>query len=104
MRDYHVYILASRSGTLYIGVTSDLRRRMFEHKAGALPGFTTKYRVTRLVYVEQTSDVRVAIAREKQLKRWPRWRKERLIEAENPGWGDLAAGWFAPGTGRGEGE
>ena len=93
MRQYYVYILASRSRTIYVGVTSDLRRRVWQHKRGEVPGFTRQYRVTRLVYFEQTADVRSAIEREKQLKRWPRARKEGLIEAENAGWLDLSVDW-----------
>jgi len=94
MREYFVYILASRSRRcIYIGVTCDLQRRVWQHRKGAVPGFTRDYRVTDLMYFEQTSDVNVAIAREKQLKRWPRERKNRLIEANNPGWRDLAIDW-----------
>ena len=92
MRQYYVYIMASLSRRLYVGVTSDLRRRVWEHKSEALPGFTRKYRVTKLVYFEATSDPNAAIGREKQLKRWPRWRKERLIEGSNAGWLDLHVG------------
>jgi putative endonuclease len=88
--EYSVYILASRiGGTLYIGVTNDLIRRVFEHRTGATEGFTRKYRVTRLVYFERFGDVREAIAREKQLKKWNRAWKVRLVEAENPRWVDL---------------
>ena len=94
MSEYSIYVLASHSGTLYVGVTNDLLRRMWEHKNGVRKGFSAKYRVTKLVYFEQTADVRTAIAREKQLKRWPRWRKTRLIERENPDWNDLSAFWF----------
>jgi putative endonuclease len=93
VRQYYVYVLASNSRCLYVGVTSDLRRRVWQHKNGMVPGFTRQYRVTHLVYFEQTTDVRSAIAREKQLKRWPRNRKERLIEACNAGWLDLSADW-----------
>jgi putative endonuclease len=93
MRSFHVYIMASLSRCIYIGVTNDLLRRVAEHRRSAIPGFTRKYRVNRLVYFEQTADVRVAIAREKQLKRWPRWRKDRLIEQHNAGWEDLSAPW-----------
>jgi putative endonuclease len=89
MRQYYVYIMASLSRRLYVGITNDLRRRVWEHKTGALPGFTRRYRVTNLVYFEITSDPNVAIAREKQLKRWPRRRKHRLIEGHNAGWLDL---------------
>jgi putative endonuclease len=93
MRQYYVYVLASLSRVLYVGVTNDLRRRIGEHKRGAVPGFTREYRITALVYFEFTLDVRAAIAREKQLKRWPRWRKIRLIEAENLDWRDLSVDW-----------
>jgi putative endonuclease len=106
MRQYYVYILASRSRTLYVGVTNDLRRRLWEHKQGVRQGFTRDYRVTMLVYFESASDVRAAIAREKQLKRWPRWRKERLIEVGNKDWHDLSVDWFRdhlPGRAIGEG-
>ena len=98
MREYSVYIMASLSRRLYIGVTNDLGRRVGQHKRGALPGFTRKYRITNLVYSEHTSDIRAAIAREKQLKRWPRWRKEQLIEEHNPMWLDLSASWGVDAT------
>lgn len=87
---YHVYILASRSRTLYIGFSNDLRRRVSEHKAGQVPGFTRRYNVNRLVHFEEFSDVRDAKKREKQLKGWLRKRKIELIEAHNPEWEDLA--------------
>jgi len=96
MRQYFVYILASRSRTLYVGVTNDLKRRLYEHKEGLVSGFTRKYRVHSLVYYEATTDVRSAIAREKQIKRWRREKKVRLIESMNPEWKDLAGGWFQP--------
>jgi putative endonuclease len=92
-REYHVYILANRSRRLYVGVTRDLRRRIRQHQRGVLSGFTRRYGITSLVHAEHFSDVRTAIVREKQLKRWPRWRKDRLIEASNPGWEDLSAAW-----------
>lgn len=85
-----VYILASAKKRLYIGVTNDLRRRLYEHKTGAISGFTTRYRIDRLVYYECVSDPRAAIQREKQLKGWLRQRKIELIEADNPEWEDLA--------------
>jgi putative endonuclease len=94
MGEYYVYILASLSRRLYVGMTNDLRRRVCEHKSGIIPGFTQDYRITRLVYFEQTGDVLTAIARETHLKRWPRWRKERLIEVQNTGWLDLSVDWF----------
>ena len=94
MREFNVYILASLSRVLYIGVSNDLRRRMYEHQHGLVPGFTSEYRVTRLVYFEQTRDASAATSREKQLKRWPRARKLRLIEQHNASWDDLSATWF----------
>ena len=90
MRTYYVYILASVSRVLYVGVTSNLRLRIGQHKQKKLPGFTARYNVTRLVYVEESKDVAAAIAREKQLKRWTRARKIALIETANPLWEDLA--------------
>ena len=95
MRAYYVYIMASRSRVLYTGVTNDLARRVYEHKRSLTPGFTSRYRITRLVYFEEFGAVRDAIAREKQLKGWVRARKVRLIEQRNPTWEDLADAWFA---------
>ena len=90
---YYVYILASRiGGTLYVGVTNDLVRRVGEHREKLVPGFTRKYGVTRLVYFEEFQDIRDAIGREKQLKKWNRAWKIRLIEAVNPNWDDLYPG------------
>jgi putative endonuclease len=89
-RSYTVYILASLSRRLYIGVTNDLGRRILEHRERRADAFTTRYRITRLVYFEQTSDVIAAIAREKELKSWRRDRKMALIESVNAGWHDLA--------------
>jgi len=87
---YCVYMLASRrNGTLYIGVTSDLVRRIFEHKSKFVPGFTTKYGVDRLVWYEVYDDPTNAITREKELKKWRRAWKIRLIEEMNPTWKDL---------------
>ena len=88
--NYYVYIATNRSGTLYIGMTNDLVRRMNEHRAGELEGFTKRYNITRLVYFEHTPDVTAAIAREKQLKGWRRNKKIRLIEKMNPNWRDLS--------------
>jgi putative endonuclease len=89
-RVYYVYILASRiGGTLYIGVTSDLVRRAYEHREKLVKGFSERYGVSRLVYFEQFGDVRAAILREKQMKRWRRAWKVRLIEEKNPTWDDL---------------
>jgi putative endonuclease len=88
-----VYILASRSRRLYVGVTTNRQRRWFEHSAGITRGFTTKYNINRLVYVETTPHIRDAIVREKQLKPWRREKKIALIEAANPTWEDLAVVW-----------
>ncbi|MFO7956767.1 MAG: GIY-YIG nuclease family protein [Candidatus Brocadiia bacterium] len=94
MRKYYVYIMTNRSGTLYTGVTGDLRRRVHEHKAKVHPGFTRKYNIDRLVYFESTNDADAALAREKQIKGWLREKKIALIEIRNPDWEDLSAGWF----------
>jgi putative endonuclease len=91
MRQYWVYILASRSRVLYIGVTNNLELRVAQHRQG-VHGFTAKYRVTRLVYYETTTDVIAAITREKVLKRWSRARKIQLIQSMNPTWDDLLPG------------
>ena len=105
MRQYHVYIMSNRSRTLYTGVTNDLARRVHQHKNKLVPGFTSKYNITDLVYAEETTDVRAAIGREKQIKGWTRAKKIALIESLNPDWDDLAETWFAheqdpaPGSG-----
>jgi putative endonuclease len=95
-RAYYVYILTNRSRTLYTGVTSDLCRRVYEHRLGLIPGFTSRYNITQLVYFEETADVYAAIAREKQIKGWVRSKKIALIESSNPAWCDLTddiQGW-----------
>ena len=95
-RTYYVYILASRrNGTLYIGVTNDLERRVFAHRSRAGSRFTKKYGVALLVYFEVFDDVRDAIARETRLKKYKREWKMNLIQRENEEWRDLAADWFA---------
>jgi putative endonuclease len=91
---YSVYMVASKSRVLYIGMTNNLERRIFEHKNGVIEGFSREYRCHRLVYYESFDDVTKAINREKQLKRWNRTKKVFLIERENPTWEDLAAEWF----------
>ncbi len=89
-KTYSVYIMASgRNGTLYIGVTSNLIQRAWQHREGRVPGFTKKYGVKRLVYFESYADVRMAIARETRLKKWKRRWKMELIEKSNPAWNDL---------------
>ena len=94
MGTYYVYLLTNRNhNVLYTGVTNNLERRLYEHKNGLAEGFTKRYRVHKLVYFETTSDVKAAIAREKQIKSWSRARKNSLIEAENPHWRDLTEDW-----------
>ena len=89
-KTYWVYILASAlGGTLYIGVTNDLVRRIYEHRMGIADGFTKKYGIHRLVYFEPYNDVETAVQREKRLKKWNRAWKIRLIEESNPDWVDL---------------
>ncbi len=87
---YYVYIMSSKSGVLYIGATNDLERRVLEHKKGLLEGFTKKYRVTRLVYVEEFDRPSDMVARERQLKGWTRKRKLELIHRQNPEMADYA--------------
>ena len=89
-----VYILASKSRVLYVGVTADLRTRMGQHRTGAFPGFTRRYGVTRLVYYEATESPAGAIRREKQIKGWARVKKVAMIDSMNPEWNDLAERWF----------
>ena len=90
LKSYYVYIMASgRNGTLYVGVTNDLLRRVYEHKNGTSDGFTKKYGVNRLVWFDETPDVAAAIQREKTIKRWPRAYKLNVIEEMNPQWRDL---------------
>jgi putative endonuclease len=89
-QNYYVYILASkRNGTLYVGVTQDLLKRVYLHKKELLDGFTKKYNVKRLVYYEVYQDIKDAILREKRLKKWKREWKIKLIEEKNPNWEDL---------------
>jgi putative endonuclease len=93
-REYYVYILASDSRELYVGVTGNLARRVSQHRTGFMPtGYTAKHKTKRLVYCEATDDVQAAIRREKQIKGWTRRRKLELIETLNPSWNDLAEGW-----------
>jgi len=94
MKSFHVYILANASRQLYVGVTSDLMRRVWEHGNGVRSGFAHRYRMTKLVYFEPAPDARSAIAREKYLKGRHRAAKVTLIERHNPDWLDLAASWF----------
>ncbi len=91
--EYFAYIMCSRSGTLYIGMTNSIYRRALEHKRGEVEGFASEYHCDRLVYYESFDDVHKAIGREKQLKGWSRAKKVALIESKNPRWADLAETW-----------
>jgi putative endonuclease len=93
MKVGYTYIMGSATGTLYIGVTSDLNQRVWKHKNGAYEGFSSKYNCTRLLYYEEYSDISAAIAREKQLKGWRREKKLNLIRTTNPDFRDLAETW-----------
>ena len=93
-RQYYVYIMANARHKLYIGLTNDLVRRVYEHRNKLADGHTKKYNNTMLMYYESTTDVLAAIAREKQLKGWNRNKKDALIESFNPRWVDLAMEWY----------
>ena len=87
---YYVYIMVNDFGNvMYIGVTNDLERRVYEHKNSVLSGFTSDYNVHKLVYYETTSDIKAAISREKQLKHWSRTKKNALVEKSNPNWEEI---------------
>ena len=90
MKSYYVYIMTNYSKTLYVGVTSDLAKRVYEHRNKLADGFTRKYNITRLVHYEDTNDVMAAIQREKQIKGWLREKKIALIESMNSDWKDLS--------------
>ena len=94
MRHYYVYLLTNQKRTLYVGVTNDLVRRVYEHRHKLVDGFTKKYNLSWLVFYESTGEVESAIAREKQIKGWSRAKKVALIESTNPRWVDLAQGWY----------
>ena len=95
MKTYYVYIITNKwNTTLYIGVTNDLGRRMYEHKQGLVEGFSRKYNLRKLLYFEETDDVQAAIEREKQLKKWRRDKKIVLIKKVNPQFEDLSTEWF----------
>ena len=95
-KQYHVYIMASITGVLYVGVTGFLVSRVLQHKTGQTDGFTRRYRVHKLVYYETFQYVNNAIARETEIKKWRRAKKVALIDAQNPNWMDLAADWGKP--------
>ena len=94
MNTYYLYIMASKTGTLYVGFTSDIKERVYQHKNHLLPGFTDKYNVERLVYIETFGEAFAGIGREKQIKAWRREKKVRLIDSANPKWDDLSAEWY----------
>jgi len=94
VKTYYVYIMASRTTTLYVGLTSNINKRVHEHKSHLIPGFTDKYNCERLVYLETFGDPFSAIEREKQIKHWRRQKKIALIQSQNPKWQDLSADWF----------
>jgi putative endonuclease len=94
MKQYYIYIMTNRSQTLYTGVTSDLAGRVYQHKDGTGSMFTSKYKINRLVYYEEFSDIEEAIAREKQIKGWVRRKKIDLIESTNPRWDNLSSEWY----------
>jgi putative endonuclease len=93
MDEYFVYMLSNKSRMLYVGITNDLERRIYEHKMKLVPGFTSRYGLTSLVYYESTGDVRAAIEREKEIKGWVRRKKTALIHSFNPEWKDLSLEW-----------
>ena len=94
MNQYYIYIMTNGVRTLYIGMTNNLIRRVYQHKHKLVDGFTKKYNINMLAYYEVTNDVESAIAREKQLKGWLRSKKVALIESVNPYWKDLSLEWF----------
>jgi len=94
LAQYFVYILASKSRRLYVGVTNNMERRLYEHKHKLADGFTAQYNINRLVHFEDTPDVLAAITREKQIKGWLRAKKIALIESGNPAWEDLSEAWY----------
>ena len=95
--EYHVYILTNATRNLYVGVTNNLVRRVYQHKQKRIEGFTKRYNVIWLVYYEQTREIEAAILGEKQIKRWRRGKKVALIESFNPEWKDLSMDWYADG-------
>ena len=93
-KTFYVYIMASKTGTLYVGMANNIKRRVYEHKHHLIPGFTDKYQVERLLYVETIDDPFSAIKREKQIKAWRREKKVSLIDSINPQWNDLSEDWY----------
>ncbi len=93
MKQFYVYIMTNKSKTLYVGVTNNLQRRVYEHKNKMIKGFTSKYNITKVVYFEVFNDIKSAIKREKQIKGWLREKKVDLIKSMNPEWNDLSEEW-----------
>ena len=94
MKNYYIYIMTSQSGTLYVGMTNNIKKRVYQHKNHLIPGFTDKYTIDQLLYVETMSDLVSAIRREKQLKKWRREKKVTLVDSQNPDWKDLSEDWY----------
>jgi putative endonuclease len=94
MKQFYVYIMTNKSKTLYVGVTNNLQRRVYEHKNKMIRGFTSKYNITKVVFFEVFNDIESAIRREKQIKGWLRKKKIDLIESMNPEWNDLSEEWI----------
>jgi putative endonuclease len=95
MPSFYIYLLTNQNNkVMYVGMTNNLERRVYEHKAKLIPGVTEKYHVDKLVYFEETQDVLIAIAREKEIKKWRREKKNLLVVAVNPAWKDLSDEWF----------
>ncbi|HEY4759462.1 MAG TPA: GIY-YIG nuclease family protein [Thermoguttaceae bacterium] len=97
MPEYYVYIMTNKSRTLYTGVTNDLERRVYEHKHKVVKGFTSKYKITKLVWFDTFPDIEQAIESEKRIKGWLRSKKIALIESCNQNWDDLSQGWYENG-------
>ena len=100
-KNYYVYLLTNwNNRVIYAGVTNDLNRRIYEHKNKLIEGFSKKYNLTKLVYFEETSDINAAIAREKEIKKWHREKKDKLVSQTNPNWQDLSEGLkdFSPNS------
>ena len=95
MKTYYIYIMTNHAGTLYTDITNNLEHRIYEHKHKQVPGFASKYNVTKLVYYEEGNDENAALAREKEIKGWQRSKKVELIESKNPEWKDLSLAWGA---------
>lgn len=92
--EYFVYVMANKTRMIYVGVTNDLERRVYEHKNKLIRGYTSKFNLNKLVYFESVSDVTVAMEREKELKGWVRRKKTSLANSINPEWKDLSEGWY----------